>query len=152
MSVSRRDVLRWLRGPLLGALAPLGLSTLGTATAQDNQLVRIGPGDIDLRNGGVPARAQWIRYKLVEVNGPTGGYVLDSRHGNPAGYLGAINQLTGPDFLGALLAPTGVDRCADIPTSGQLSGSVRARDGEVVEATAWFGGGSRFVPAHFDQA
>ena len=138
--------LALLRLPLLGVLLP------SVGATQDTALVELSPQAINLREGGTAARAQWIRYKLVEVNGPTGGYVLSPQHGSQAGHLGDINRLTGPEFLGSLLAQTGVERCNDIPVSGQLTGPVRGEDGEVIEATAWFGVGDRVIPDHFESA
>lgn len=134
----------WL-GLIVAALPLAWVST------RSQEFVELSGANIDLRNGGAAAKADWLRYKLVEVNGPTGGYILAAGHGDQRGYLGTLNALTGGEVLGALFKAQDITTCERIPTFGALTGTFSG-DGRTLKARAELGAGTRSLPAHHHAA
>ncbi|MGE0632464.1 MAG: hypothetical protein AB7O96_08660 [Pseudobdellovibrionaceae bacterium] len=115
---------------------------------QPRAVVELNPGTLNLGDGTAASKANWIRMRMVSVNGQTGNYILASGHGPQEGYIGEINSIISDD-LGAILNEMDISECADIPTTG--SGSTELTDdGETFTVTATFSAGAVVIPAHYD--
>ncbi|MBT3982431.1 MAG: hypothetical protein HOE90_13820 [Bacteriovoracaceae bacterium] len=103
----------------------------------------LDPATLYSQLGTEAGRANFSRFLYYLVNGAGTGYSISGPSG---GYVGVINDITGPNALGEGLTSNGIESCSQIPDTGNAT--LTEEDGSVylMEFSPPVG---KSVPSHF---